>query len=77
VASGLVAELVSYSPGEAMDEIKEAFHRGLVDRLIVDLNSVKRSIAEGESRFLRALVSCRPTGVEDTVKELRNWACFR
>jgi preprotein translocase subunit SecA len=77
VASGLVAELVSYAPQEALDEIKEAFRRGLVDCGIVDLDLVQRSIAEGDSRFQKELKYCRPTGVQDTVAELSSWASFR
>lgn len=77
VATGLVAELDSYSPREALDEIDRAFRRELVDRLVVSPNSIRESIAEGEAQFQRALRNCRATGVEDTVKELSKWAAFR
>jgi hypothetical protein len=77
LVSGLVAELVSYSPREAMDEIRDAYRRDLVNRVIVGPSTVERSIAEGDARFRRELEHCRATGVHDTVEELSRWAAFR
>jgi len=76
-ATGLVAELVSYSPREADKEIEEAFRLELVDKAVVGEETVARSIAEGESRFQWELDNCRPTGIEDTVEELKQWSCFQ
>ncbi len=77
VATGLVDELVAYSPHEAREEIKDAFRLGLIDESVVGEECVDRSIAEGELRFQQELESCRPTSIEDTVEELRWWACFQ
>lgn len=76
VASGLVSELVSYAPHEALDDIKNAYCLGIVDTGIVGLKTVEESIAGGESRFQTELEYCRETGVQDTVEELRHWASF-
>jgi hypothetical protein len=75
--SGLVSELVSYSPRECRDEIEEAFRQGLVDEAMVGSKTVSRSLTEGESWFHQALQCCRPADIEDTVAELKNWACFQ
>ena len=76
-ATGLVSELVSYSPHECLEEIEEAFRLELVDRMTVDEMTVARSIAEGESWFQRELRDLRPDGIQDAVGELERWACFR
>ncbi len=76
MATGLVAELVSYAPVEAQDEIETAFRQELVDLTIVGPDTVEESIAEGEMWFQRELSSCRPTGIDDTVEELDRWAAF-
>lgn len=76
-ATGLVAELVTFSPREAFDEIQEAFRRDLVDRAMVGPKTVERSIEEGEAWFQRSVRHRRPAGIEDTVAELRRWACFQ
>jgi len=76
-ATAAVSELVSYSPHETQDEINEAFRRGLVDRSTVNPDTVARSIAEGESWFQRELAHSRPTGIKDTVAELKAWASFQ
>ncbi len=77
VASGLVAELDSYAPREAVEEIASAFRWGLVDESIVDMKYINRGIAEGEAHFHKWLASCRPTGIADTVEELSQWHSFQ
>jgi hypothetical protein len=77
VASGLVAELESYAPHEAIEEIAAAFRFGLVDESIVGMKDIKRSIAQGEAQLQRSLTSCRPTGISDTVEELSQWHSFQ
>ncbi|TWU20779.1 DUF1186 domain-containing protein [Bythopirellula polymerisocia] len=73
---GLVDALADYSPQEVFDDIENAFELGLVDDEIVDLEDVRRSISEGESGFLKALSYCGPTGIHDTVEELKGWSAF-
>lgn len=77
LATGVVAELVSFAPHEAIEEIRAAFRKGLVDTTIVGLKSVKKSIAEGEAWFQKELDCHRPVGVEDTVEELRGWYAYQ
>ena len=76
-ATGVAAELVSYSPQECYGDIEAAFRRGLVDRMVVSEKTFARSIPEGEAWFERCLQNCPPTGIQDTVHELESWACFR
>jgi len=76
-AEGLVSELVSYSPREALAEIQEAFRQRLVDPSMVGMPFVERSIREGEAWFQKELQWCRPTEVQDTVEELSRWASFQ
>ena len=77
LAESVVAELVSYSPREALPEIRDAFRLGLVDSIVVGMDDVDRSIAEGQAGFRKELEWCRSTGVRDTVAELSGWAAFR
>jgi hypothetical protein len=76
-ASPVVAELVSYAPREAVNEIQEAFRQGLVEDGMVGWDTVQRSIAEGDAGFQWQLEHCRPTGIQDAVDELSRWAFYR
>jgi len=42
----------------------------------VDFGCVEQSIAEGDARVRKELEWCLPTGIEDTIEELRHWAAF-
>ncbi len=72
----LICELVSFSPKEAIDDIREAYQRDLVETGLVGFGTVEQSIAEGEARFRKELEWCSATGIEDTIEELRHWATF-
>ena len=64
--------------GELLDDIERAYQEGLVDPRFIGFDDVKRDIAMGKDRVLARLAensSCRL--VEDTVKEMGWWACFR
>ncbi len=74
--NGLVSVLDSLAAKEALEDITEAFNRELVDLDVVDLETVRQSIAEGDSRVREELEMCLPTGIEDTIDELRGWGCF-
>jgi hypothetical protein len=77
IAEGLVSELISYSPSEAIDDIREAFERELIDPLMISLEEVEKCIAQGkDARLQDSFAHCRPTGIEDTVEELRGWWQF-
>ena len=67
--NGLVSVLDSLAAKEALEDITEAFNRELVDLDVVDLETVRQSIAEGDSRVREELEMCLPTGIEDTIDE--------
>jgi uncharacterized protein DUF1186/SEC-C motif-containing protein len=73
----LVNQLSCFASKEAIEEIREAYRRGLVDACMIDLEEVERDLAEGENRILRELKRCPPTGIEDTIEELRHWATYK
>ncbi len=77
IASGLVCVLTSFAPQEALQEITEAYDRSLIDRGFIRLQDVERCLAEGVARVRKELDRCAPTGIEDTIDELRHWAAFR
>lgn len=76
-ASGIVAELDTYAPHEALEDIKEAFRLRLVDRQIVHLSSIEKHIAKGESWIQEELSHCPPSGIEDTLLELSQWSAYQ
>jgi hypothetical protein len=76
-ATGVAAELVSYSPQECYGEIEAVLRGGLVDRMVVNETTLARSITEGESWFQQELQDLPPTGIRDTVDELQRWAGFQ
>ena len=76
IAVGLVSALTPYASEDALPEINEAFRRELVDELIVNIDDVQECLAAGEAGYQRALRTNRPTGIRDTVVELRHWAAF-
>ncbi|MHB1034039.1 MAG: DUF1186 domain-containing protein [Pirellulales bacterium] len=77
IASGVVCELLPFGPKEAIEDIKEAYELGLVDPTLVSLEDAEQSIADGEAGMLKELERCPPTGIEDTIAELRQWYAFR
>jgi hypothetical protein len=77
IGGPLVSELLQYASHEALDDIKEAYRQEIADEGLVRLEDVEQILARGEQRFQQALEACRQTRVEDTVAELRNWACFQ
>jgi len=74
--------LVSYAadlyPLELIDDIERAYEEGLVDPGFVGLDEIKRDLALGKDRILARLADDpHHTLVEDTVREMQWWACFR
>jgi len=61
-----------------MPEIRQAFADDLIDEGFIDLPWIKQNLKEGRKKVLAQL---RADGhyhyVEDTVRELEWWACFR
>lgn len=77
IAGPLVIALEKLAAEEAIDDIRQAFYRGLVDEVTVSLKSVETRIHEGELHALASLNLCDATGVDDTIAELETWAAFR
>jgi uncharacterized protein YecA (UPF0149 family) len=69
--------LTDLSPREAIEEITEAYDRGLVEPFMVSKEDVDKSIAEGDVAVQEFLAQCPPTGIADTIEELRHWAALR
>lgn len=76
IGTGLVCELSNYAPAEALDDIREAYHRGLVESFFIGFKDVEQSIAEGDARFRTELDRCTSLDL-DTLAELRTWPSFR
>jgi hypothetical protein len=72
IVTGLVCELTMYAPAEALDDIREAYERGLVEGFFIHPEDVEKSIAAGEARLRQKLGQCKSLDV-DTLAELRRW----
>lgn len=75
-------ELASYSsdlyPAELLDDIERAYRDGLVDPGYIGFDDIKRDLAKGKDQVLARLAGDPHRRlVEDTVKEMGWWACFR
>jgi hypothetical protein len=73
----LACELGDLAAETAVETIRSAYQRKLVDESIVDLAFIESQIAAGEETVKRELEYCRPTGMPDTITELSRWASFR
>ncbi len=74
--------LASYSsdlyPMELLDDIERAYEDGLVDPGYIGFDEIKRDLAMGKDQVLARLADDPHRRlVEDTVKEMGWWACFR
>jgi hypothetical protein len=74
--------LVSFSsdlyPAELLRDIELAYKYGLVDDYFIGLDDIKRDFALGKDQALARLAGDpHHRMVEDTVKEMGWWACFR
>jgi hypothetical protein len=77
IASGLITFLDDLSPSEAMDDIREAYERGVADPGIIDLEDVKLSLANPEARMQSTIARCPETGIPDAIEEMRQWSSFK
>jgi len=65
-------------PAELLDDIERAYEDGLVDPRYIGFDDVKRDLAMGKDQVLARLADDPHRRlVEDTVKEMGWWACFR
>jgi hypothetical protein len=74
--------LVAYSsdlyPEELIADIEQAYEEGLVDPCFIGLDDVKHDLAAGKDRVLARLAdNPHRRLVDDTVREMEWWACFR
>ena len=74
--SFLVCELYSYFSEEAMELIREAFQKELVDKSMIGLDNIEASLKNGEAEFQRELSREDPANIDDTVEELKRWSSF-
>lgn len=82
-ASHVWDALASYScrlyPEEVFSEIKRALDEGLVDPFFMGFESIQEAIKKGKDEILYDLEkrnSYKYRSIDDTVSELRGWACF-
>jgi len=74
----LVSNSSDLYPAELLHDIEQAYEEGLVDPGFISFDDVKRDLAMGKNRVLARLASNPHRRlVEDTVKEMSRWACFR
>ncbi|RKT42996.1 DUF1186 domain-containing protein [Thiocapsa rosea] len=71
----LVVACCDLYPEELLPDIERAFEENLVDTLFIGRDSVERAMSEGKEQALRS--ADRKGPLEDTVSEMRWWACFR
>ncbi len=74
--SFIACELYSYSSEEAMEFIREAYQKKLVDESIIDLGNIEAALQHGEAGFQRELSREDPANIDDTVEELKTWSSF-
>jgi hypothetical protein len=73
--TSLVVVCCDLYPEELLPDIERAFDAGLVDTIFVGRDDVARVMSEGKEQALR--VADRKGPIEDTLSEMRWWACFR
>lgn len=78
VWSALVNVSNKLHPDIVYDDIKQAYQDGLVDPFFISLDDVERTLALSKEKVLGNLRADRShTFIDDTIKELEGWACFR
>lgn len=72
IAGPIVSILTNFAAAEAVDEIRLAFEKHLVDDSFTSLSSTLQEIASGPSR----ISEMEPAGIDDAVEELRGWLAY-
>ncbi len=75
LSAAILCDLCDLWPGEAMDDIRNAFDRNLVDDEIIGWGNVEQHHAAGLEATMRELIE-RRSALTDTVTELSHWASF-
>ena len=64
-------------PEELMSEIKKVFEEGLIDEFYIGFENIQKRLKIGKEVVLKKLEKEKSyTFIEDTICELKNWACF-
>ena len=74
---GVVHCAMTLYPGEVWADIEQAFAEDLVDLGVADVRYIEEVRAKGKERVLEDFFIDVPGPIDDTVKELEHWACFR
>ena len=61
----------------ALETIRSAYQKNLVDESMIDLESIESQIAAGEETIKDTLESCPPSGMPDTIEVLQSWGSFQ
>jgi hypothetical protein len=75
--SALAVACCDLYPQELLPEIERIFDDGLVDLFHIRLESVQDTLTEGQEDVLQRSRQYRRGFIEDTVAEMRWWACFK
>lgn len=63
-------------PEEVYDEIRSAYKDGLVDKMIIGLDSIDKALRFGKEAVLAKLPKSNRL-IKDTIKEMESWATYR
>ncbi|MGI8785002.1 MAG: DUF1186 domain-containing protein [Acidobacteriota bacterium] len=78
VWNSLVARSCDLYPAELFDDIRRAYQEGLVDSGFIRIENIQRDVALGMDRALVRLANDpHHRMVQNTVREMEWWACFR
>ncbi len=75
--SALVVACCDLYPEELVHDIERAYEDGLVDPFDIRMESVLDALAVGEEEIVQRSKQRRGGLIEDTVAEMRRWACFK
>lgn len=76
--SGLVWNAMALYPEGLMEEIKQAFDRGLVEETFISFDEIENTLARGKDAVLAELAgNSRMRLIEDTVLETEWWASYQ
>jgi hypothetical protein len=76
ITAPLINELANLAPGDAIELVREAFERDMVDTFTMSEGDFERCLADGEAGVQRNLAALPSTGIVDTIAELSSWASF-
>ncbi len=76
-ASWLLFTLCELYPLEALEDIREAYARGIIDEYIIPPSNVEKAMEGGEAKFQERQAELGPTHLDDTVELLREFPYFQ